>query len=73
MLPGGFPFFSDSLYVKLVCVIIQYTAESTYGFIFSLSLFGFKMDLKCTYASVAKTNFPGKHAHGPPHPPRRNA
>jgi len=24
------------------------------------------MDLKCTYASVAKTNFPGEHAPGHP-------
>ena len=49
----GLSFFSQInyiKYVKLVCVISQYTAESTYYFIFSLSLFGFKMDLKCTYA-----------------------
>ena len=42
----------------MVCVVSQHTAKSTYSILFSLSLFGFKMALKCTYDSVAKNACP---------------
>jgi len=61
---GGlaFLFFADYLYVKLNCVISQYTAKSTYCFIFHVT---FKMNLMCTYASVANMFFPDPSMKSP--------
>ena len=61
--PRAFP-FSQINFVKLFCVISQYKLfitkqNKTYFVLFSLSLFGFTMALKCTYVSVAKQNFRG--------------